>query len=277
MSRKHPRWGQNFLVDTAVARQIVDEAQIDGSNVVEIGPGRGALTELMAPRVENLVCLEIDPELAAANDRKFADHPNVRTLRTDALAYDWSAQEGSGFRLVSNLPYDAGTAILLDLLLRARQLESLTIMLQREVAERVAAKPGNKRWARLGVLVNMFADVEASIVVPPQAFKPAPKVYSQVLHLKPLAKPRYEIGSRAALSMVLASAFAGRRKMLRNNLGKFLAARYDEAIAQQMFAAAGIAETDRPEVVGLESWAAISRDLVARDGDREPSKPKVDA
>ncbi len=253
-----PRWGQNFLVDQAVARRIVEEAAIDGADVVEIGPGRGALTDLLLPRVRSLVCLEIDPELAEAARARYAGAAKVRVVHTDALAWDWPGMAPRSVTLVSNLPYEAGTAIVLDLLLRVTAVASMTVMLQREVAERMAGEPGSKIWGRLGVLVGMYADVDVSIDVPPSAFRPAPKVDSRVLHLRPLEGPRYPLGSRAVLESLLAAAFAGKRKMLRNNLGRHLVARLGDDGAARVFEAGEVCPTDRPEVVPLASWAAMS-------------------
>ncbi len=135
MSRRGPRWGQNFLADRDIAERIVDEAGVAGRSVIEIGPGHGALTGLLAARASKLVCLEIDPELADENERRFAGQEHVSVVRIDALAYDWSQTAGEELRVVSNLPYESGTAILLDLLERAPHLQSITVMLQKEVTD----------------------------------------------------------------------------------------------------------------------------------------------
>jgi 16S rRNA (adenine1518-N6/adenine1519-N6)-dimethyltransferase len=265
VSPSRPRWGQNFLADGNIAHRIVDEAGIDGANVVEIGPGQGALTELLVPRVRSLVCLEIDPTLAAFNEARFSRDTHVAIVRTDALKYDWPPNPDGPLRVVSNLPYESGTAIVMDILERVPHVEAMTVMLQKEVAMRVAGRPGSKIWGRLGIMANMYADVEASIVVSPRSFKPAPKVYSQVVHLRPLGRSRYPLGRKKVLEDLLAAAFSGRRKMLRNNLGAFLSDRFGEGVDADVFAEAGVAPTDRPEVVGLPEWAAMSLAVSQRD------------
>lgn len=277
MSRR-PRLGQNFLVDHGVAQAIVDLAAVDGAAVIEIGPGRGALTDLLLARAARLDLVEIDAELAGALGKRYAERAKVRVHCVDALTWDWNLEPGPDvekFKVVSNLPYESGTALVLDLLDRSAIVADATLMLQKEVTARITACSGTKAWGRLGVMVQMYADVAEALHVSPSAFSPRPKVDSQVFQMSLLAGPRFDVGSRAELERILAAAFSGRRKMLRNNLGGYLRGRLGPGQDEEVFAAAAITPTDRPEAVDLAGWARLSREVFLRDPNS--GAPKNDA
>lgn len=253
------RWGQNFLVDHAVSARIVEWAAVEGSPVVEIGPGRGAITSLLAARASRLWLVEIDPELADLQRRAFADDPRVEVVEADALALDWKALVPPATRVVSNLPYESGTAIVAHLLAARGSFASLTVMLQREVADRLVAEPASRAYGALSVLTRIAADVEAGMVVAPRSFRPRPAVESRVVKLRPLTEFRYDVGDEETFRFVVRAAFGQRRKMLRNNLGRAVEARFGAGAWQALLGATGIDGERRPETLAVAEFAALSR------------------
>lgn len=264
------RWGQCFLVDQDAVRRIVDWARIDGQPVVEIGPGRGAITGLLRARASMLTLVEIDPVLAGELEEQYRGDLRVAVIRGDALRVDWRAQVERGFTVVSNLPYESGTAIVASLLESAPgSVREIVVMLQKEVVARLAAPPGSKTYGGLSVIVQMLADVEKGMVLAPRSFRPRPAVESQMIRLTPLPAPRFEVGDAAEFAPVVHAAFAQRRKMLRNNLGRHVEARFGEGAALRVLEAAGIPGDVRPEDLGLAEFAALCRAVVAeRDAAR---------
>jgi len=262
------RWGQNFLVDRQAAERIVDWAAIDGAPVLEIGPGRGALTQLLAARAARLWLVEVDPELAAMQRICFVDDARVTVIEGDALRLDLPSLIEDGVHVVANLPYESGTAIVSSLLSRRGFAADIVVMLQREVVERLAARPGGKTYGSLSVLTQVTADVEAGMVLAPRAFRPRPKVESQMVRLRPLAAPRFDVGEEAVFREMVYQAFSMRRKMLRNSLGRWLGARFGasgEEACRRVFAAAEVAPTSRPEQLPGQAFAALSRAIVVED------------
>lgn len=268
------RWGQCFLVDRDAARRIVEWAGIEGRDVVEIGPGRGALTGLLRERARTLTLVEIDPELAARHRAAFADDAAVTVVEGDALRAPWIERVPAGFTVVANLPYESGTAIVARLLEQRGRVREIVVMLQKEVVARLAAEPGSKAYGGLSVIVQMFADVTRGMVVAPRSFRPRPNVESQMVRLVPLAAPRFDVGDERELATVVHAAFGQRRKMLRNNLGRALDARFGEGAAARVLAAAGIAGDVRPEALGLAEFAALTRAVVA---ERDAGEERTDA
>ena len=269
------RWGQCFLVDQDAVRRIVDWARIDGLPVVEIGPGRGAITGLLRERASSLTLVEIDPALAAELEEKYRDDERVTVIRGDALRVDWRAQVAPGFTVVSNLPYESGTAIVASLLESAPgTVRDIVVMLQKEVVQRLAAPPGSKTYGGLSVIVQMLADVEKGMVIAPRSFRPRPAVESQMVRLTPLASPRFDVGDAAEFATVVHAAFAQRRKMLRNNLGRHVESRFGDDAALRVLEAAGTPGDVRPEDLGLAEFAALCRAVVA---ERDTARAKAGA
>jgi 16S rRNA (adenine1518-N6/adenine1519-N6)-dimethyltransferase len=257
------RWGQCFLVDREAALRIVEWATIEGRSVVEIGPGRGALTSLLRERASSLTLVEIDPELAQWQRELHSADASVKIIQGDALRVDWISHVEPGFTVVANLPYESGTAIVASLLERRHLVREIVVMLQKEVVARLAAAPGSKVYGGLSVIVQMTADVERGMVVAPRSFRPRPKVESQMVRIRPLAAPRFELGDENELAPVVHAAFGQRRKMLRNNLGRYVAGRFGADAIDRVLAAAGVAGDVRPEQLGLEQFAALTRAVVA--------------
>ena len=219
------RFGQNFLVDRHYIDRIV--AAVDpapGDTVVEIGPGLGALTRPLLERLERLTVIEIDRDLAARLSDEFAsERLSIHTV--DALAFDFSTL-GTGLRVVGNLPYNISSPMLFHLAQVESMLRDITVMLQREVVQRMAAAPATPDYGRLSVMLQARFRVERLFTVPPGAFRPSPLVDSAVARLTPLAAARPKIDDEALFARVVTAAFGQRRKTLRNAL-KSLAAEED--------------------------------------------------
>ena len=211
------RFGQNFLVDAHYIERIVDAVDPrPGDNLVEIGPGLAALTECLIARAGHITAIEIDRDLAARLREDFA--PEALTLvEADALAFDYAALGGK-LRVVGNLPYNISSPLLFHLAGYASQLADLHVMLQKEVVTRMTAAPATPDYGRLSVMLQATFAITRLFVVPPGAFRPAPKVDSAVARLVPLGSRKPAIADAALYARVVAAAFAQRRKTLRNAL-----------------------------------------------------------
>ncbi len=212
--------GQHFLRDGAIARAIVDlVAPTSADLVVEIGPGEGALTGVLAGRAGRVVALEVDRTLGAGLRARF---PAVEVLDADARTWDYAglaAPPGGRVLIVGNLPYSVGKPILTALVGAGGAIDEMALMLQREVAERVASPPGGKTYGSLSVFTQLRCDVRLALRVPAGAFRPPPKVESAVLHLRVLREPRVPLADERRFETVVRAAFAQRRKVLANALG----------------------------------------------------------
>ena len=255
------RWGQNFLVDRNIAEHIVSWADIDGRNVVEIGPGKGALTEMLAQRAGRLALVEIDPELARSWQQRFENDSRVAVYLADALELDLATVSPLPVSVVANLPYETGTAIVRRLLAKPADLEAAVVMLQKEVCERLLARPGNKSFGVLALHTQLVADVHPGRLVPASCFRPQPKVSSQLVRIVPLPRPRHEVGSLRVFEQLVATAFTQRRKMLRNSVGKWVDERLGDGQGLALLDAVGIRPDRRPETVDVETFAALSARL----------------
>jgi 16S rRNA (adenine1518-N6/adenine1519-N6)-dimethyltransferase len=249
--------GQHFLRDYRVARAIVDALDPRPTDlVVEIGPGEGALTEELARRAGRLVALEIDRSLAAPLRARL---PAVDVVEADAQRWDYGAIQrppGGRVLVVGNLPYSVGTAILMTLVDARAAIDEMVVMLQREVAERVAAAPGSRRYGSLSVLVQLGWDVRVILHVAPEAFRPPPKVESAVLRLAVLPRPRAAVADEGHFRTVVRAAFAQRRKTLANTLSAGLS--LPSSRAREILEAAGIDPTRRAETLALEEFARLA-------------------
>jgi 16S rRNA (adenine1518-N6/adenine1519-N6)-dimethyltransferase len=254
---KKPKLGQNFLVDDRARHQIADAlGDVSQRTVVEIGPGHGAITQILATRAKRLVAVELDPGLAAELRFRFRDHANVEIVESDVLKFDLGAF-AEEVDVVGNLPYYITSDILLHLFGAAEHLGRAVLMMQREVGERVAAQPGVRDYGLLSATTQMYAEVEHLFTLPPSAFSPPPEVYSSVVRLH--FRPRFaELDvDHAGFDRFLKQAFAQKRKTLRNNL-QFAA--YDSALLTQHWPHE-LAPQARAEQVSLESMAELYRGL----------------
>ena len=250
--RARKRFGQNFLADADVVRRIVGAiGPRPGQLIVEIGPGKAALTAPLAESGAELHLLEIDRDLAAALQQRFGEAANVSVHCVDALRVDYSAlSTGRRFRLVGNLPYNISTPLLFHVLGWGHLIDDMHFMLQQEVVNRMAAAPGSKAWGRLSVMCQYRCEVTPLFTVPPEAFRPAPQVQSSVVRLVPHAQPPVRVTDQARFERVVTQAFSMRRKTLRNSLRGML----DETAITD----AGIDPGLRPESVGLAQFAALA-------------------
>jgi len=263
MKRK-PKFGQNFLVDDA-ARYAIADALGDSTKrtVIEIGPGHGAITDILAGRCQRLIALELDPALAAELTFRFRDQAHVQIIEGDVLKTDLGAliSQGETADVIGNLPYYITSDILLQLFAAgsAGLLSRAVLMMQREVAERVAAEPGVRDYGLLSATAQMNAQVDNLFTLPPSAFSPPPDVYSTVLRLQ--FAPRFtELNVDAAgFNDFLRRCFAQKRKTLHNNL------RSAGFSAEEISAAwpAGVDPQARAESLALEPMAALYRSLLS--------------
>jgi len=252
--------GQNFLLDlnltAKIARQAGDLSQCD---VLEVGPGPGGLTRgLLAEGARRVLAVEKDSRAMGPLAEIAAAYPGrLEVLNADALAINPTAHLTPPIRVVANLPYNVGTELLVRWLTPPDWppfWQSLTLMFQKEVAERIVAKPGSKAYGRLAILAQWRADARIVMELPPEAFTPPPKIRSAVVHLTALAEPRFP-ADPAKLQKLTATAFQQRRKMLRASL-KSLAPDIEDRLNS-----VGIAPTARAEEIDVEGFCALSRVL----------------
>ncbi|MEM8732000.1 MAG: 16S rRNA (adenine(1518)-N(6)/adenine(1519)-N(6))-dimethyltransferase RsmA [Pseudomonadota bacterium] len=252
--------GQNFLLDLNLTAKIARQAgELSACDVLEVGPGPGGLTRgLLVQGARHVVAVEKDSRCRPALEEISAVYPGRLTLLDgDALALDPLTHLSPPIRVVSNLPYNVGTELLVRWLTPPDWppfWDSLTLMFQKEVAERIVAQPGSKAYGRLAILAQWRAEVRIAMLLPPEAFTPPPKVSSAVVHLEALPEPRYPADPQV-LSRVVAAAFNQRRKMLRAAL-KGIAPDIEDRLR-----ASGIEPTDRAETVPLEAFCALARAL----------------
>lgn len=270
--KSKPKLGQHFLTGGDLAVRIVDAlGDVSESTVLEIGPGRGILTSLLAKRARRLIAVEVDRVLAAQLRLKFGMARNVEILEADVLAVDFDSlfgpkpglgQPGMEFkpqpvRVVGNLPYYITSDILLRLFQYSKYFESIVIMVQKEVADRIAAEPGGSEYGILSATAQLYARVENLFSLPPGAFSPPPKVHSTVLRLT--IDPQQEKLGVAGDGFVdfLRLSFAQKRKTLWNNLR----GQYEEAGLKRALAEANVKPTARAETLSLGESAAVYRAL----------------
>jgi 16S rRNA (adenine1518-N6/adenine1519-N6)-dimethyltransferase len=275
MSTRKPKMGQHFLASESAALRIVEAlGDVSEATVLEIGPGRGAITDLLARKARRLIAVEIDRVLSAQLRMKFNMQPNVEIIEGDFLkieldtvfgAKPGSLRTGLNFapepaRVVGNLPYYITSDILLRLLEYHRYFSTIVIMVQKEVADRLAASPGNRDYGLLSATAQLYGRVEQLFTLPPTAFAPSPKVHSSVVRIT--IKPKLEVlqvGDDEFISF-LKLCFGQKRKTLWNNLKL----QYDETRLRAAFDKSGVKLAIRAEALPLEKTAVLFRAL--RDG-----------
>jgi 16S rRNA (adenine1518-N6/adenine1519-N6)-dimethyltransferase len=250
--------GQNFLLDLNLTAKIARLAgDLSGSDILEIGPGPGGLTRgLLAEGARRVLAIEKDSRcLAALKDIQSRYPGRLDIVNVDALEFDPSEHLTAPIKVVANLPYNVGTELLIRWLTPENwppYWDSLTLMFQKEVAERIVALPGSKAYGRLSILAQWRAEAEIVMDLPPEAFSPAPKVRSAVVHIRARPEPTFPADPQH-LSRIVAAAFNQRRKMLRSSL-KGMA-----KDAEARISAAGIDPTARAETLSIEQFCALSR------------------
>jgi 16S rRNA (adenine1518-N6/adenine1519-N6)-dimethyltransferase len=281
-SGKRRALGQHFLRDEAVVERIVTLVRPGPEDlVVEIGPGEGALTGRLAAAAGRLIAVEVDAALAARLAARMAVSATVEIRHADALAFDWRGlpalrpAPGGRVLVVGNLPYSVSKPILMALAeaapaLAAAARTEMALMLQKEVAERVAAPPGDRTYGSLSVLTQCAADVRLAFTVPPGAFRPPPLVESAVLHLRALAAPPVPIADPRRFRALVRAAFAQRRKSLGNAVAAGLGIPVERARAR--LAAAGIDAGRRAETLTLAEFARAADNLALSLPGRGPDE-----
>ncbi|MEO8409645.1 MAG: 16S rRNA (adenine(1518)-N(6)/adenine(1519)-N(6))-dimethyltransferase RsmA [Propionivibrio sp.] len=250
------RFGQNFLIDTQVIAAIVNAIDpARGDCVVEIGPGLGALTDPLLRRLDHLHVVEIDRDIVARLKQRYS--PKALTIHEgDALDFNFSslcADAGRRLRIVGNLPYNISTSLLFHLAGFSERVIDMHFMLQKEVVERLVAVPGTSDFGRLSVMLQYRYVIDRLLDVPPESFAPAPKVDSAVIRLIPRPPTERHAHDEAKLAGLVATAFAQRRKMLRNNLKGVVDAKGFEQL--------GIAPTARAEELSVADYVRIANSL----------------
>jgi 16S rRNA (adenine1518-N6/adenine1519-N6)-dimethyltransferase len=247
------RFGQHFLHDPQVIARIIEAiAPRPDERIVEVGPGRGALTWGMLARARRLDVIEIDRDLAADLKSDGRSDPGLTVHIQNVLDTDFTSLRGGGapLRIVGNLPYNISTPLLFHLLRQRAAIGDMHFMLQKEVVDRMAAQPGGKDYGRLTVMLAAYAQVDGLFDVGPGAFQPRPKVWSAIVRLRPSPEPRFVIGSDSALRTLVTNAFSHRRKTLRNGLKGFLTGEEIEAC--------GIDPNLRPEVLAPADFGRLA-------------------
>jgi 16S rRNA (adenine1518-N6/adenine1519-N6)-dimethyltransferase len=247
------RFGQHFLHDPGVIRRIIDAvAPVAGERIVEVGPGRGALTWGLLERAKQLDVVEIDRDLARTLEADPRAKGGLRVHVENVLDTDFIHLRGTGprLRVVGNLPYNISTPLLFRLLAQRAAIADMYFMLQKEVVDRMAAQPGSKAYGRLTVMLAAAAEVEWLFDVGPGAFQPRPKVWSAIVRLSPTEHPRFAGGEGGALRTLVAAAFSHRRKTLRNSLKGLLEPRDIESC--------GIDPQLRPETLAPAQFGLLA-------------------
>lgn len=253
------RFGQNFLRDPSVVHRIVLAiAPNADDHLVEIGPGEGVMTEALLPNCRCLDAVEIDRDLAAPLERRYANRP-FKLHRADALRFDFgSLSEGEKLRVVGNLPYNISTPLLFHLFEQAACIRDMHFMLQKEVVDRLSAEPGESDYGRLGIMAQYYCRADKLFEVYPESFHPPPKVVSAVVRLTPHDTPPVE-ADPSVLGRVVATAFSQRRKTLRNSVKPL----FDEAELRSL----DIDPAARAETLSLEQYARLARRLTEKNGE----------
>ena len=264
--------GQNFLTDHRVARQIIDSVSPRAEDVIiEIGPGTGALTAMLVRRTGHVVAIEIDPSLVEEL-RRTVRARNLSIVNADVLKLDWEQTiedarsrivdvASARVRVCANLPYYISTPIIERLLSPGRGLFDMTLMLQREVADRIVSEPGNRAYGYLSVMVQYYSLASKLFDVPPSAFTPSPKVWSAVIKLVVRERPAVEVADEAKFFALVRAAFAQRRKTIRNNLKAAAAALEFRSPVESALEAASIDPRRRAETLSLVEFAELCRQL----------------
>jgi 16S rRNA (adenine1518-N6/adenine1519-N6)-dimethyltransferase len=267
-TKRKPKLGQNFLIDEGAAAKIVDAlGDVSNRTVIEIGPGHGVLTDLLISRARRVIGIELDRVLAAQLRMKYATRPNLEVLESDFVTaefvsmvgrrpgplHDLRPTQAETVDLVGNLPYYITSDIVLRILELHDHIERAVIMVQREVADRIAAEPGSRDYGLLSATAQLFARVDRLFTLPPGAFSPPPQVHSGVIRLTMGPRLQELNVEEAPFIAFLKAAFAQKRKTLANNLRP----QYDAAVIRAALKSAGLRSDVRAEAMSLEKTAAV--------------------
>lgn len=251
--------GQHFLKDSGIISRIIETADINKDDViVEIGPGRGALTFEMAGLARRVIAIEVDHALFESLNEQAASYPNLTVIEADALKFPYDEIE-SRFKVVANLPYYISTPILFRLMEVRHKITSMVVMLQKEVAGRVVASPKSKDYGILSIAIQYYTIPAIAFPVPRNAFYPVPQVDSAVLRIIPREKVAVEVKNENLFWAIIKSAFSHRRKTLLNSLAM---AGFSKEGTESILRQLDMNPLARPEDIGLEEWGKIADTLV---------------
>ncbi|MBI5181529.1 MAG: 16S rRNA (adenine(1518)-N(6)/adenine(1519)-N(6))-dimethyltransferase RsmA [Nitrospirae bacterium] len=253
--------GQHFLTDKNIAKDIVDAANISKDDiVVEIGPGNGILTALLAEKAKKVIAIEIDERLIDKLREEFGSFNNIEIIAKDALKFSFKEIK-ERFKVAANLPYYITTPIIFHLLQFKDRIISMTLMMQKEVAERIVATPGGKDYGILSIAVQFYTEPKISFIVPPSAFHPRPKVESAVVSFSILKNRRVDVLNEGFFFKVVRAAFSQRRKTLRNALKSANLPKINDEALDAAFAKTGIDPKRRGETLSIAEFARLADNL----------------
>ena len=263
------KFGQNFLIDSGVLDGIVEASGVSKEDcVLEIGPGIGSLTQYLAEAAKRVVSVEIDKTLMPVLNDTLSEYDNVTIINEDILKVDIESivkeyNEGRAIKVVANLPYYITTPIIMKLFESGAPIDSITVMVQKEVADRMVMGPGNKDYGSLSLAVGYYAKATAVMNVPPGSFIPQPNVGSAVVHLKRYEKPAVEVGDEKYMFEIIRTAFNQRRKTLSNSLSNNPSLKVTRQQVQDALTEINIDEKARGEILSLTQFARLS-DILQR-------------
>ncbi|MES2141270.1 MAG: 16S rRNA (adenine(1518)-N(6)/adenine(1519)-N(6))-dimethyltransferase RsmA [Pseudomonadota bacterium] len=250
------RFGQHFLHEGFMVDKIVSAINPKKTdNMLEIGPGLGALTQRLLPHLTSLTVVELDKDLIPLLEKQCAHLGELTIYQADALKFDLQSlgTTNTPWRVVGNLPYNISTPLLFHLLGQISFIQDMHFMLQKEVVNRMVAQPGDEDYGRLSVMIQYYCEAKKLFIVKPGAFQPPPKVDSAVIRLIPYQIQPWQADDPVLLAEIVRTAFSHRRKMLRNNLGKLINAKQFELL--------GIDPKNRPEQLSIADYVKISNFL----------------
>lgn len=260
--------GQNFLIDINVLQKIIDFARINEDiGVIEVGPGIGSLTEQLALRAKKVVAFEIDDRLLPILDKTLAPYENIDVVHADFLKINIDEtirdcfSECEQVHLVANLPYYITTPILMHILQSSVAIQHVTVMLQKEVAERMAAEPNTKQYGSLSIAVQYYTEAKVVMDVPKTVFIPQPNVVSSVLTLRRRTRPFVDVDDETFFFKVVQASFAHRRKTIRNNLLSHFKKVLDRSVVIESLQRVQIDESRRAESLAIEEFAQLANEL----------------
>lgn len=262
------KFGQNFLIDNHVLEKIVRAADITKDDfVLEIGPGIGTLTQYLCENAREVLAIEIDKKLIPILEETLADYDNVSILNEDILKVDIASivkeyNNNKPIKVVANLPYYITTPIIMDLFEKHVPLSGVTIMIQKEVADRIKAGPGSKEYGALSLAVQYYAKPYIAANVPPNCFMPRPKVGSAVINLTPHENPPYNVENESLLFSLIRASFNQRRKTLANGIYNYEGLDFSKEDIISVLDALGIPNNIRGEALSLEQFIGISNQLL---------------
>ena len=261
------RFGQNFLIDTHVLERIISEAEITKDDVVlEIGPGIGTMTQYLCESASKVIAVEIDNTLIPILADTLSEYDNVTVINEDVLKLDINkiVEEECGGRpikVVANLPYYITTPIIMSLFEKDVKIDSITVMIPKEVAERIISKPGTKDYGALTLAVNYYSQPEIVANVPPNCFMPRPNVSSAVIRMRRYEKPVVETENKALMFKLIKGSFLQRRKTLVNGISNFSELNFTKEEVAEALTQMGLSESIRGEKLTLADFATLSNIL----------------